>query len=200
MLLVTNNVPAIRGGPSLGLTQWRPYHFSANASPINPVAPFPAVPVPGVCPANPLYDVYIARCDLTAMSPTVPAINCYKVLTAGQTCDFTENTKPIFNACDNIICFIQNPTNPTNYPNPIDVSVEIVALWSLDDIPDPLTNYVPVITKMRWSASSNFLSTQTIMNGTPVPLDWSDTSVPIQTGTINGPVRILLANTNETAL
>jgi hypothetical protein len=169
---------------------WVPYHFSAVTSPISPLNPFP---IGGVCPTN-AYSVYLARCNLGLISPTVPIINCIQLLPAGVQCITTAQNKADFLACDSIICIIQSLTGL--YLNPIHVSVQFVA--TVTDDPDLPYN---VITEKSWSASTEFLNSQTIMNSIPSGtfIYRDPNSVPPNQDTpIIGSTRILLINTNET--
>jgi hypothetical protein len=205
MLLVNNTLPLVVGGPGQGgqtPVPWSPYSFAADSLPIVPNVNWPGT----VCPDN-IYDVYIARCDLQNLTSDR---NCIKVLNAATNlppstpeCAYVDdlNNNPLkstFIRCDPVICFIANPINPTSFPRPIFTTTEFFALYY--PIQGDGQTAVPVLNKLKWSASVEFLNNQTIMD-TVGQLRWIDKDnnqgdfIP----TANNPVKILLVSTNESS-
>jgi hypothetical protein len=178
MLLVNNTLPLAIGGPGQGggvPVPWSPYSFAADTLPIVPNVNWPGT----VCSDN-IYDVYIARCDLQNLTSNR---NCIKVLSANQECDFVTdlNNNPLkstFIPCDPVICFIANPTNPTSFPRPVFTTTEFFALYY--PIQGDGQTSVPVINKLKWSASVDKNNNQADF-----------------TPDANNPVKILLVSTNE---
>ena len=203
------------GGP---ITRWTPYYFTQNISTysgtIIHTLPPPLPPGTPPCP-NPLYNVFLAKCDfsdIVTVGPGFPATGTYnaiRILTTLDACRFVvkfDVVRDIFGfnifgggndpaaqaECYPIVCFIEstNPgTIPPVFPSPIDVSVSLATSFTETNIIlDPLRP--PMIIKYNWSGTSEYLNSTNRVSVSPLAgIRWidvnSDFSDPNTFGVVN---------------
>jgi hypothetical protein len=220
------NTTAI-GGP---VTSWTPYYFTQNVSPYSGFITLPPPPpVPGAPPCpNPLYNVFIARCDfedIYTAPPGFPAsgpYNAIRILTTADRCRFTRKfdvVRNIFrfildggtagaqNECYPIVCFIESVspgTIPPVFPSPIDVSVSLAT--SFTDVNEIVLDPTrpPMIIKYNWTSTSEYLNSSNRVSVSPVAgIRWidaeSDFFDPTTYGNVNpDDIALLLVPFNDT--
>ena len=194
------------GGPAVGgpVTSWTPYYFTQNISPYSGfiiLPPTPPAPPPGAPPCpNPLYNVFIARCDfedIYTVPPGFPATGTYnaiRILTTADRCRFTRKfdvVRNIFgfildggidpaaqNECYPIVCFIESVspgTIPPVFPSPIDVSVSLATSFTEvnEIVLDPTRP--PMIIKYNWTSTSEYLNSSNRISVSPAAgIRWID--------------------------